>query len=83
MHHILAAVQAAGPKGASRASLETWIQTTFRSSGQATYVYLKDLRTRRWAKEDGGRYVLTEQGALELRAFREESSAPPLQASSS
>lgn len=75
LHHTLAAIAAGGSQGVTRAALETWIQTTFRSSGQATYVYLRDLRTRRWVKEAGGRYVLTSEGAGELALFQTPS--PP------
>jgi predicted transcriptional regulator len=66
LHHVLAAITRAGPLGASRDRLETWIQTTFHSSGQAMYVYLKDLRIRHWVRVTGGRYLLTEDGAKEL-----------------
>ncbi len=69
--HILAAISASGAKGAARAALETWIQGTFRSSGQATYIYLKDLRTRRWVREAGSRYWLTDDGETILTEFRE------------
>jgi hypothetical protein len=68
--HVLGAIESRGERGAERTHIETWIQTTLRCSGQTMYNLLKDLRTRRWALEVGGRFVLTKDGAAELALSR-------------
>jgi len=72
LHHILAAVAQSGMKGIPRSALETWIENTFRLSGQSTRELVKDLRIRKWVRETGGRYTVTEDGRKELEPWEAE-----------
>jgi hypothetical protein len=72
LHHILTAIEQAGALGATRSSLETWVQLTFRASGQSVFYFLRDIRVRQWARDKGGRYTLTEDGRKELASWEAE-----------